>query len=119
MYALPDDFDGSMLLSKELESVGFNQYQVCLFLEGGTLVQIEGEYQFHSGEITERRCLDDGVGPSHLPLLVGETISDLLIDRSNGDLVLSFKNGASLVIFGDVGPYEAYKIVSGGREIIV
>jgi hypothetical protein len=121
MYPLPDDFDGAMFLSQRLDSIAFAEYQVSLYFEGDTILQISGTYALKlDGEVKEK-CSPgtDGVGPTYLPRLVGDIVCELLFDRSTGDLVLAFKKGGNLVVEGDAGPYEAYQILFDGREVVV
>jgi hypothetical protein len=110
MYNLPKGTNLEFLRDRELELLCFAPYAVTLHFGGGVQIQIEGSF---THTITEHRATPEA---SHFPLS-GSQLMRLLLQRvtqvsvkRNGTLTLGFGNGDTLVIDGNVGPYESYNI---------
>jgi len=110
MYNLPKGENFEFLRDRELELLCFGPYAVTLHFDGGIQIQIEGSF---AHIITEHRAT---LKASHFPLsesqlmrLLLQRVSQVAVKR-NGTLTLGFGNGDTLVIDGNVGPYESYNI---------
>ena len=96
-----------------MDSIAFAAHQVNVYLSHETFVQIHGAYRLEADGRDETRDLDEGIGPTHLPVLVGRTVTEVRFERRTGDLWLTFDSGAVLGIVGDNGPCESYEIYRG------
>jgi hypothetical protein len=118
MYGLPKDFDASFLIGREVESICFAQYQVNFRFSDGVWIQIEGAFKhFQQDDLIE---VAEGfpIQQSSLMRMLGQKV--VAVNFSvNGDINLTFSNGNKLFIAGECGPYEAYIICNGKKEIIV
>src|SRR5216684_9128775 len=110
MYDLPKGTTFEFLRDRELELLCFGPYTVTLHFEGGVQIQIEGSLTHF---MTEHRATPTA---SHFPLSESQLMR-LLLQRvtqvgvkRNGTLTLGFGNGDTLVIDGNVGPYESYNV---------
>jgi hypothetical protein len=54
-----------------------------------------------------------------LPQLVGKRVQKVTFEPASGDLTIDWEGDYRLVVVGDYGPYEAYKIFDGSSETIV
>jgi Family of unknown function (DUF6188) len=110
MYDLPKGTTFEFLRDRELELLCFGPYTVTLHFGGGIQLQIEGSFT----HIT----MQHGVAPeaSHFPLSESQLMRLLLqrvtqvAAKQNGTLTLRFGNGDTLVIDGNIGPYESYNV---------
>ena len=119
MNGLPESFDPSFLHGKEIESIGFAAYQVNVHLDGNVWVQIEGRYRlFRDGEVIEAVSAFP-ISQSSLLQLIGKKITDVSFTAQSGDIELSLENEHKLLIEGDTGPYESYRLFDGLNELIV
>jgi hypothetical protein len=119
MHGLPETFDPSFLKGKEIQSIAFAAYQVNVHLDGNVWVQIEGRYKLLlGGEIIETVSAFP-ISQSSLLQLIGKKITDVSFIARNGDIELVLDNGYKLLIEGDTGPYESYRLFDGQGEIIV
>lgn len=110
MYDLPKGMTFEFLRDRELELLCFGPYMVTLHFEGGIQLQIEGLFTHIT---TEGRVAPEA---SRFPLselqlmrLLLQRITQVAVKR-NGTLTLRFGNGDTLVIDGNVGPYELYNL---------
>ena len=119
MYGLPKNFNSSFLKGKIIEQVSFAQYQVNLFFCGNVWIGIEGAYKlFHEDRLLEN-VNNFPLSNSKLLLLIGKLVKDVSFESKSGNILIEFDDGYKLLIFGDVGPYEAYTLFNGVNEIIV
>lgn len=119
MHGLPETFDPSFLKGKEIESITFAAYQVNVYLDGNVWVQIEGRYKLlRNGEVVEAVSAFP-LTQSSLLQLIGKKITDVSFTARNGDIEFTLENGHKLLIEGDIGPYESYRLFDGQRELIV
>ncbi len=110
MYDLSKGTTFEFLRDRELELLCFGPYAVTLHFGGGIQIQIEGSF---AHTITEQRATPEA---SHFPLsqsqlmrLLLQRVTQVTVKR-NGTLTLGFGNGDTLVIDGNVGPFEAYSV---------
>jgi hypothetical protein len=119
MYGLPKTFDPSFLKGKEIGSITFAAYQVNVYLDGNVWVQIEGRYKLlRDGKMLETVNAFP-ISQSSLLQLIGEKIVDVSFTAQSGDIELALENGHKLLIEGDTGPYESYRLFDGQKELIV
>lgn len=119
MYSLPQNFDSSFLLEKQVESVCFLEYQVNIYLSERTFLQIEGSFEFVDASGTADVSTNFPILCSRLPGIAGDFIKEVVFDRPSGNIRLEFGKGATLLVYGDSGPYESYRLSSGTEDIIV
>lgn len=108
MYDLPKGFSFEFLIERELELLCFGPYAVTLHFAGGIQLQIEGTFTHNTD--------DQRAGAVHFPLsetrlvrLLMQPVTQVEAKRT-GALTLRFGNGDTLVIDGNVGPYESYNV---------
>ena len=119
MHGLPETFDSSFFRGKEIENITFAAYQVNLHLDGNVWVQIEGRYKLlRDGEIIETVNAFP-IMQSSLLQLIGKKVTDVSFTARSGDIELALENGHKLLIEGDTGPYESYRLFDGQKEMIV
>ena len=110
MYDLPKGTTFEFLKDRQLELLCFGPYTVTLHFGGGIQIQIEGSFT-HS--ITEHRAKPETsqfpLSGSQLMRLLLQRVTQVSVKR-NGTLTLVFGNGDTLVIDGNVGPYESYNV---------
>ena len=119
MYNLPTTFDPSFLQEKQIESICFFPYQVNLYLSGGVWVQIEGHYKLLCGSKVLESVSSFPLSQSALLQLIGKKVIGVSFTAQSGDIELTAENGFKLFIDGNVGPYEAYRLFDGQKEIVV
>jgi len=119
MHGLPEAFDPSFLKGKEIENITFAAYQVNVYFDGNVWVQIEGRYKLlRDGKVIEAVSAFP-IAQSSLLQLIGKKIIDVSFTAQSGDIELALENEHKLLIDGDVGPYESYRLFDGEREIVV
>lgn len=119
MHGLPETFDPSFLKGKEIESITFAGYQVNVYLDGNVWVQIEGRYKLlRDGNVLEAVSAFP-ISQSSLPQLIGKKIISVSFTAQSGDIELTLENSHRLLIEGDVGPYESYRLFDGQKQLIV
>lgn len=119
MHGLPETFDPSFLKGKEIESITFAAYQVNVYLNGNVWVQIEGRYKLlRDGKVIEAVSAFP-ISQSLLLRVIGKKVTSVSFTAQNGDIELELENGNRLLIEGDTGPYESYRLFDGKRELIV
>ncbi len=110
MYDLPKGMTFEFLRDRELELLCFGAYTIILHFEGGIQLQIEGSFthittEGHVAPEASRFPLSE----SQLMRLLVQRVTQVAVKR-NGTLTLGFGNGDTLVIDGNVGPYESYNV---------
>ncbi len=119
MHGLPDSFNPSFLKGKEIESIAFAAHQVNVYLDGNVWMQIEGRYRLIRNEVTIEAVTAFPIGQSSLLQLIGRRISDVSFTARSGDIEVALDSGHKLLIEGDTGPYESYRLFDGKSELIV
>jgi len=120
MYGLPKTFNPSFLLGKTVEQVCFAQYHVLLCFGSKIWIQVEGKYILYCGsEIMESVAFEAPVSESGLLHLIEKTVIDVSFEIESGDITLVFTDNFKLLINGDTGPYESYRLCDGENEILV
>ncbi len=119
MYAPPEENDLKALSGRTAEMVCFAANCVYIHLSNNALLSIEGTFRLQTEEG------DSDTGEASFPLsgsklmrIVGQK-TDHVQSLSDGTLILYFTNGDILTVSGDNGPYEAYHIRYGDREITI
>jgi|LakMenE01Jun11ns_1017448.scaffolds.fasta_scaffold9544532_2 hypothetical protein len=119
MYGLPSTFNTSFLLEKDLESVCFSAFHVSFIFSEKVWIQVEGQcILMHKGTTIEK-IYSFPIVQSMLPQLVGKRVQKVTFEPASGDLTIDWEGDYRLVVVGDYGPYEAYKIFDGSSETIV
>ena len=118
MYGLPDDFDASIFVGRELEQVCFWAYSIHLVFDRDVSVTLESSFSFRS--TPDKELVDESipVRSSDLMILIGRKVEHAWAER-NGTLNLSFAGGATLVCLDETKQYESYRIRIADKEIIV
>jgi hypothetical protein len=118
MYSIPKDFDGSFLLNKDIETICFGQYQVNLHFAAGAWLQIEGEFEHYSRDGLLQRGQGFPIVQTTLLRLLGTTATNASFSEA-GSLQLEMSNGDRLVVMGNNGMYEAYRLFDGKNETVI
>ena len=117
MYGLPHDFDASVFVGRELESVCFAANSIELSFDQDVSITLQGTFRFRpSTEDDEETCAVP-VERSNLMRLVGRVI-DRAASAPDGTLIL-FAGEATLTCVDDSPEYESYQIRLGDREVVV
>ena len=110
MYDLPKGTTFEFLKDRELELLCFSPYTLTLHFGKGIQIQVEGSFT----HIIPEHCVAPSA--SHFPLsesqlmrLLLQRVTQVKVKR-NGTLTLGFGNGDTIVIDGNVGPYESYNV---------
>jgi hypothetical protein len=114
MYDQNFDF----LKGQELAMLCFGPYTLTLHFDGGTQLQIEGEFAHVICKNKSKHKYRFPISGSELTTLLMETVS-AIETTDNGRLTLHFSNGDVVVIKGRIGPYEAYNIQHQGKCFVV
>jgi hypothetical protein len=116
VYGLPDDFDGSAFVGRELVSVSFTVNTMHLEFDDDVSITLESRFVLHRDGRREEHTVPTKA--SGLMALVGHTVR--LVDASpDGTLRLQFEGGGALTCLDDSKEYESYHLHLRGREIIV
>src|SRR5260370_17586456 len=107
MYDLAKGTTFEFLKDRELELLCFGPYGVMLHFEGGIQIQIEGSFTHVTTATPEASHFP--LSESQLMRLLLQRVTQVAVKR-NGTLTLRFGNGDTLVIDGNVGPYESYNV---------
>ncbi|SRR5260221_8590222 len=108
MYDLPKGFSFEFLRDRELELLRYGPYTVTLHFTGGIQLQIEGSFT-HNANGQRAKPAHFPLSESRLMLLLMQRVTEVEAKR-NGTLTLRFGNGDTLMIDGNVGPYESYNV---------
>lgn len=119
MHGLPESFDPSFLMEKEVETLTFTTYQTNIQFDGGVWLQIEGGYTLSLNVEVIETVREFPIAQSSLMQLIGKKITNVSFVRRNGDIELTLEDGYKLFLEGDIGPYESYRFFDGQKEIIV
>lgn len=119
MHGLPTTFDPHFIKGKEVESILFAAYQVNLYFSNNVRIQIEGSYKLYCGNEELESVKTFPVLNSSLLRLIGKKTLDVLFTPSSGNIEIKFEDTMRLLIDGEVGPYESYRLFDGRNEIIV
>lgn len=110
MYDLPEGTTLEFLKGQELELLCFGPYTVTLHFDGGVQLQIEGSFTHATTEHhTSPEVSHFPLSSSQLMRLLRQQVSEVRA-KQNGTLTLEFGNGDTLVIDGNVGPFESYNL---------
>jgi len=117
MYSLSKDFHEEIFKGKTVEVISFGKFQIDICFSDKCWIHIESGFKlYEKGDLTEE-VSNFPLEQTSLLNLLGCVITD--ISRfENEDLSISFGDKV-LVILGDVGPYEAYRICDGTHEFLV
>jgi len=119
MYDLPEGTRLDFLKDRELELLCFGPYAVTLHFEENVQIQIEGSFEHKTTEQGRKTVTSSfPISESKLMRLLTQRVMQVAA-RRDGTLTLGFGNGDTLVIEGNVGPYESYNIRCPGRGPIV
>ena len=119
MHKLPQNFDGQFMIGKTVETICFAAYQVNIYLSEKIWIQVEGRYKFFSGNSALEAVDAFPISQSLLLQLIQKKIVTVSFLPQNGNAEIVFESGHRLLIDGDIGPYESYRIFDGKNEIVV
>ena len=119
MYGLPENFDGSFLIGRNLEMICFNANQIYLHFDGQVTITIEGTFSHqHAQSESDTAVISVPVSQSDLMQLLEHQISAISGDK-DGTLTLVFDDGQILRCYDQFPDYESYQIRHGDKVIIV
>ena len=102
-----------------MERVCFLEYQANIYFSSNTYLQIEGAFEFVGPCGVPETMTGFPILNSRLPSLTGAVVREMEFDRATGDIRLRFEEGSALIVQGDSGPYESYRLSNGTEDIIV
>lgn len=119
MYLLPQNFTGDFLVGRTVDSISFFQFHFDVFFSEKCWLHIESRYR-----ICRKNDFSILEEPQEFPLiktllvqLIGKRISAIkCVNRS--DLIITFDD-LEITVYGNIGPYEAYRISDGEQEFLV
>jgi hypothetical protein len=119
MYDLPKGTTLKFLKQRQVELLCFGPYSVTLHFDEGIRIQVESAFR-HIVAADDGKAAKSSfpLSYSRLMRLLGERVSKVETER-DGTLSLTFSNQDMLIIDGNSGPYEAYQVRYGDREIVV
>jgi hypothetical protein len=118
MYGLPADFDGKILIGRNLEQVSFTENQILLNFDRDVSIDIGSAFSHRPLESIFTARTEVPVTVSDLMWLLGRSVSDASGD-DEGTLRVRFDNGHIVEIFDTSPQYESYQIRYGEKVIIV
>lgn len=119
MYDLPKGVSFDFLSGRELALLCFGPYTVTLHFEDGAQIQVEGSFEhIIAGSDAKPASSAFPLSKSRLMRLLAKRVTRVSA-KHDGTLMLDFENGDTLVIEGNVGPYESYNIARPGCGLIV
>ena len=119
MYDLPKGITFDFLKNRELELLCFGPYTVTLHFDGGIQLQIEGSFtHIIAGQGRPPEASRFPLPDSRLVRLLTQSVSEVKVKR-NGTLTLGFGNGDTLIVDGNVGPYESYNVNRPDAKLLV
>jgi hypothetical protein len=118
MYGLPEDFDASVFVGRELQQVSFTANTISLVFDGDVAIAVESTIVLQLGSVAAPERQTPPVTSSRLMALAGLTVQSARSDR-DGTLALDFGGGRSLTLLDDSSQYESYQIQMPGRQIVV
>lgn len=118
MWGLPDKFDYTPFVGRELESVSFAVNAVHFSFGSGCSVTTDVSYSYQFGGDVVVTLERVPPARSRVMQLAGRTIVGVN-QEGKGTLVLLLNDGARLVFHEEQLPYESYRFVCGGKEVFV
>lgn len=118
MYGLPEDFDVSIFVGRELVQVSFTTNTVHLAFGGDVAITTETSFVLRLSGWTEEARQELPVESSNLMALIGHRVR-LANAATDGTLTLHFEGGGILTFVDDSKEYESYHIHTPDREIVV
>lgn len=118
MYGLPEKFDSSPFVGRELQQVCFWEYSVHLVFGGEVSITLDSAFRFRKDPQHELVLTEVPVTSSDLMQLVGKAV-ERATAQPDGTLSLCFVGGGELVCTDDSPEYESYRIRFGDKEILV
>lgn len=119
MYGLPENFEGSFLIGRNLEMICFNANQVYLHFDGDVTITIEGTFSHQQAQAQSNAIVISlPVSESDLMQLLEHKISAISGDK-DGTLTLVFDDGQILRCYDQFPNYESYQIRYGDKVTIV
>jgi hypothetical protein len=118
MYGLPEDFDASVFLGRELIQICFSANTIDFAFSGDILVTLESSFIYSNSPTDEGHRQTIPVSSSNLMGLIGATV-DSVTSQRDGTLFMSFNNEHRLTFLDDSTSYESYCIHIGDRLVIV
>jgi len=115
----PKDFDSHFLVGKRVESIAVAAYQVNIYLSERVWIQIEGHYELIEKGIRIENIQTFPISQTLLPRIIGRTATRADCDLETGDIRIDMEGGLEIVISGNSGPYESYRLYDGQKETIV
>lgn len=119
MYGLPESFDTTFLIGREVQSITYLAYQVNLYFDNKVWLQIEGGFELYQDGKSIEAVKEFPILQSSLLQLIERKIVDVSFVALSGDIQLRFESGHALRVVGDIGPYESYILFDGVKQIIV
>ena len=118
MYGLPEDFDASVFLGRELSLVSFTINTVYLCFDEVHSITIEAQFLYQpSAEEKEIIQTIPGTYTKILSLIGKQVIQ--AESQKGGFLRLSFEGGGSVTCLDDSKQYESYHLQVGAKQIDV
>lgn len=115
MKRLQDGFDPARLVGREIETVLFASNLVTFQLSGGPLLTaLAGVTRSMAGEEVPSRE-DPPWAATHLPALIGKSVTSASVDASGG-LLVRFGDGSNLGFAPDDSGYESFIVSIDGHE---
>lgn len=118
MHGIPKEFDATIFVNRELESITFASNAIHLDLGAGHAITAQKHlrYRVHVGSDLRDDVLP--VGASSLVALVGRRVERTEV-RMPGDLILHFEDGGVIWFEDDSVHYESYSILTPHGEVFV
>lgn len=113
IYGLPQDFDGSFLVGKELEMVCFCQVQLYLHFAGKIIITVSSAISRDDGQI-----IDVPIEYSNLMRMIGLLVASAE-GPTDGTLTIHFENGEVLKVYDNSPNFESYSITYGDAVLYV
>src|SRR5574341_2119657 len=117
MYGLPEDFDASVFVGRELQQVSFTANTISLIFDGDVAIAVESTIIVQLGEVAVPERQSVPMTSSSLMSLAGLTVQRARSER-NGTLALDFGRGRTLTLLDDSSQYESYQLQILGRQIV-
>jgi hypothetical protein len=119
MNGLPENFDGSSWIGRQLELICFAQYQVTFHFEARLMITVFQQFSFQRpGDLEMPEPVSTQIAESNLMELLGQTVTAAKCE-GEGTLAISFSDGYVLRCYDPPIPYEAYHILDDGNLTVV
>ncbi len=117
MYSLPDSFTGDFLVGKKVVVLSFCKYHFDIFFSDNCWIHVESGFElYEKGDLIEKGTAFP-LRNTVLVRLLEEVVVEVRRLEEEG-LSLIFGD-MELVIIGNIGPYEAYRVSDGTHEFLV